>query len=107
MSETVPERSYEWQKDRAKKLASEILSLETKASDLRIEAQALPREALIESAWQGLANYRMSATISGVDHPRVKAFEAEVDARLSLLTEEECRRAEALSTDWLDENFDK
>lgn len=93
------ELTHEQQVARAKDLGRVMLAAKS-------EIETLPREALIEAAWQGVAHYHQQVTIWG-NTPGVQAFEHEKDLRLSLLTDEERERAIFLANDWLDDNFDK
>ena len=68
--------------------------------------QHLPREAFIQAAWEGIANYHVELTLWG-STLSVRQFELEKDARLDLLNDEERERAIKLANDWLDDNFDK
>lgn len=74
---------------------------------LKAEIDSRPREALIEAAWQGIANYHVQGTTWGFDTEGVVELEQEKDLRMSLLTDDEKERAIFLANDWLDDNFDK
>ena len=69
--------------------------------------EKFPREAFIQAACEGLAEYHREEVIWGADTLRVKQYRLEIDARLDLLTDEEREQAEKLANDWLDDNFDK
>ena len=94
------ELSHAEQVAKAKDLGRVILTAKT-------ELENLPREALIESAWQAVAHYQVQGTTWGYDSEGVKAFEKEKELRLSLLTDEEFTQAIFLANDWLNDNFDK
>jgi hypothetical protein len=98
-SSIVKELTHEDQVAKAKDLGRVMLAAKS-------EIESIPREALIEAAWQGIAHYHVEATIWGSTEA-VQAFEEEKELRLSLLTDEERERAIFLANDWLDDNFDK
>jgi len=75
-----------------------------------VKLSEMPREALIEAAWQGIANYhgplkagRIYGSVAALAYDRM--FEAEKDFRLSLLTDEERELAISKANDWLDDQF--
>lgn len=70
------------------------------------ELDSMPREVLIDAAWQGVAHYHQQATIWGPTEV-VQAIEKEKDFRLSLLTDDEREQAISRANDWLDEHFDQ
>jgi hypothetical protein len=68
------------------------------------ELVSIPREALLEAAWQGIAIYHVEQTIWG-DEASVRKKERVKECRKSLLTPKELERAIHLANLWLDDNF--
>jgi hypothetical protein len=109
---TIPEGLTE-QTQRIKDLVTQIFDSrydygESSALEapMRAELDAMPREALVGAAWQGIANYHRQLTIWG-DTPKNQRLEQEKEYRKSLLTPDEEEITVNFANGWLDACFDK
>ena len=94
---------------RAKEIVHEIVS-GTGTHEIEAELYAMPRDVLIESAWQGIAHYHgpmQAGRIVGgaLNIASDQAFEREKDFRRSLLTSAEDEQAIRIANNWLDDKY--
>jgi hypothetical protein len=71
---------------------------------IREQLEAMPREALVTAAWQGIGNYHRELTTWG-DSPRLQRLELEKEYRKSLLRSGELEQAIDKANHWLHDNF--
>lgn len=100
LARITSELTHEQQVAKTKELGRVILSASA-------ELEAMPREAIIEAAGDGIAHYHRESAIWGFKHSAVMAIEKEKEFRMSLLTDEERKVAIVMANDWLDSNFDQ
>lgn len=98
LTEPTPELTHEQNVTRTQELGRAILGASA-------ELETMPRAALIEAAWSGIAHYHREGATWGFGHPAVMAIEKEKEFRMSLLTDEEREVAIIMANDWLDDKF--
>ena len=110
-TQTPASETFREEAQRVKSLVAQIFDsryrhgeMPVTEAPLREELDAMPREALILAAWEGIANYHKGLRVWG-ETEWVRRIGQEKDFRVSLLTAEEAEQAIGRANDWLDDNL--